>query len=98
MYDNLSFSVPESARKHFKYQPAAPGFNYLSKNDFPPINEVDQWIEEYENGPFWQDHMQQYYGMVKCIDDNIGKLMNTDEHHRKPIENNWKLMNTCENR
>ena len=78
MYDNLSFSVPESARKHFKHQPAAPGFRFINQtNSMPPINEVDQWIEEYENGPFWQHYMRQYYGMVKCIDDNIGKLMNT---------------------
>ena len=45
--------------------------------DEVPLDGVDAYLDDYENGPFWQDHMQQYYGMVKCIDYNIGKLMDT---------------------
>lgn len=30
---------------------------------------------DYENSQNYQVHLQQYFGMVKCIDDNIGKLL-----------------------
>ena len=74
MFDHLFFQYPESARRNMKYDPPAPGFNYLSK-DTVPVLEVDAWVDKYEQGRFWQTHMRQYYGMVKCIDDNVGKLM-----------------------
>jgi hypothetical protein len=77
MYDDIHFKVPETARKNWKFDPAPPGFNSFAEDEAPPIDDVDTWIDEFENGPFWQRHMQQYYGMVKCIDYNIGRLLQT---------------------
>jgi len=77
LYEDIHFKVPDSARRNWKFSPAPPGFNSFPKDEAPPIGEVDEWIEEFENGPFWQRHMRQYYGMVKCIDYNIGKLLRT---------------------
>ncbi len=79
LYDDVHFKVPESARNNWKFDPAPPGFNSFLQGEGPPIDDVDAWIEEFEHGPFFQNHMQQYYGMVKCIDYNVGKLLRTLE-------------------
>ena len=73
MYENLHFKVPVTARKNMKYDPAAPMFNFF--DDSVPPTEVDDWIEDYENSNKWQRYMNQYYGMVKCIDYNMKKLL-----------------------
>ncbi len=72
MFKDRYFEVPYTAKTAYSYNPAAPGWNFF---DDIPLKEVDEFLKDYETGNYWQDHMQQYYGMVKCIDDNIGKLM-----------------------
>jgi len=69
MFKNFDFKVPETARKNMKFEPAAGGYNFFNKEEVP-IDTVDDFIAEYEE-QFFVDHMQQYYGMVKCIDYNI---------------------------
>jgi len=69
MFQDLDFKVPETARKNLKFNPAAPGWNYFDKEEVP-LDTVDDFIADYEK-TFFVDHMQQYYGMVKCIDYNI---------------------------
>ncbi len=76
MYKNRHFKTPYTARTGYSYSPAAPGWNTFSLDEVP-LNEVDEYLAEYEASEFFQNHMQQYYGMVKCIDDNLGRLMNT---------------------
>lgn len=63
----MNFTVPETARKAMSFDPAAPGWNYFDLDEVP-LDEVDTFLEEYENGPFFQDHLRQYFGMVKCVD------------------------------
>jgi arylsulfatase A-like enzyme len=77
MFNNIEFRIPETARKNWKFNPAPAGFNSYGEGEGPPVDDVDNWIDEYENGGFWQRHMQQYYGMVKCVDYNIGRLLQT---------------------
>lgn len=72
MYKDLQLRVPETARQNLKYDPAPPAFNFLNGID-ATLGNVDQHIAELEER-FFVDHMQQYFGMVKCIDFNIGKL------------------------
>ena len=74
MFDHLFFKYPNSAIRNMKYDPPAPGFNYLNRSKVK-VTEVDAWVEQYEHSTIWQNYMRQYYGMVKCIDDNVGKLM-----------------------
>jgi hypothetical protein len=69
MYKNLPFKYPESGRKKLKFDPAPPSFNSRVPQNVP-IDEVDDYIENYENTQF-VEYMQQYFGMCKCLDDNI---------------------------
>jgi len=69
MYKNLPFKYPESGRKKLKFDPAPPSFNSKVPQNVP-IDEVDDYIENYENTTF-VEYMQQYFGMCKCLDDNI---------------------------
>lgn len=73
MYNDLDFDIPKSARQNMKFDPAPPGFARNFEDDLPP-DEVDDYFDEYKDR-FFTDHMQQYFGMVKCIDYNIGKVL-----------------------
>ena len=68
MYKHLNFSYPETGRKKLKFDPAGPDFNRM--DDEIPIDEVDEYVANYENNEF-SDYLQQYFAMYKCIDDNI---------------------------
>uniref|UniRef100_A0A7S3Q4M0 Sulfatase N-terminal domain-containing protein n=1 Tax=Chaetoceros debilis TaxID=122233 RepID=A0A7S3Q4M0_9STRA len=74
MFNDRHFEIPQTAKKNMKFNPAAPGWNYFDLEEVP-LDEVDNFVTEYENKERWQKVMRQYYGMVKCIDDNLGKLM-----------------------
>jgi len=75
MYKDLNFRVPATARMNLKHDPAPPAFNNMGYVDnVSPTDDVDQYFDEYEQRHFI-DHMQQYFGMAKCIDFNVGKLL-----------------------
>ncbi len=74
MFNGRHFKVPHTAETAMSYNPATPEYHQFQLEDIP-LDDVDEYIEEYEASEYWQNHMQQYYGMVKCVDDNIGKLM-----------------------
>lgn len=71
MFENMNFKVPNSARKNLKKDPSPPGYVF---NEDIPIEKVDEELDEYERSWFTR-YLQQYYGMVKCIDYNIGKML-----------------------
>ena len=68
MHKHLDFKYPESGWKKLKFDPAPPSFNEILEN--VPIDDVDAYIANYENTSF-VDHIQQYFGMCKCLDDSI---------------------------
>jgi arylsulfatase A-like enzyme len=76
-YKDMSFELPYSAKAGLRKDPAVPAWvrTFGSIGDGVPLNEVDEYIKEYESRSFFQNSMQQYFGMVKCIDDNVGKLL-----------------------
>ena len=39
------------------------------------LNEAEEYLLEFQDSRMFQKYLQQYFGMVKCIDDNVGKLM-----------------------
>lgn len=75
MYKDVHFNLPETAKTAVTKNPAPPAWNYHDHSDIP-VDEADEYLNSYENGSFYQNHLQQYWGMVKCIDDNVGKLLN----------------------
>lgn len=74
LFKDRHFKIPNTAKYGMSFDPAAPGWNYFNLADVP-LEEVDQYLANYENSNDWQVDMQQYFGMVKCIDTNIGKLL-----------------------
>ena len=77
MYDDLQFRVPETGRKHLMWDPASPGFNSVTKDNLIH-GTVDQHIAELEQN-FFTTHMQQYFGMVKCIDFNVVRVITCNQ-------------------
>ena len=72
-FKDRHFKVPRTAKTTMSFNPAAPRINFWKIEDVP-LDEVDDYIQNFEANPDWQYDMQQYYGMVKCVDFNIGKL------------------------
>jgi arylsulfatase A-like enzyme len=83
MYKHFNFNLPSTAITALKRFPASPLWNYLPDHANVTLKDVDEHLENYEG--FFQDYLQQYFGMVKCIDDNIGKLL--DYLQRTGIDN-----------
>lgn len=85
MYQYFNFSVPFSARSALRKDPGLPSWNH---HDHPNIslNGADEYLDDYEKRHFYQEYMRSYFGMVKCIDDNVGKLFSYLQ--RVGIDNN----------
>jgi len=72
MFDHLNFKLPRTAVEAYHKQPANPGWaSSINTN----LEAADQIIENIENDKKWQQNMRNYFGMVKLIDDKVGKLM-----------------------
>ena len=74
MYKKFNFSVPMTTVSALNKDPAVPDWNY-HEHEGVPLDDVDTYLDDYQNSDFFQNYMQQYFGMVKCIDNNIGKLL-----------------------
>ncbi len=70
----MNFSLPLTAFSAVRKDPAPPLWNHHEHMDVP-LNGADDYLRQYEQSAFYQNYMQQYFGMIKCIDDNVGKLM-----------------------
>ncbi len=75
MYNDLKFEMPETGRAAIKRQPARPKWNFIGHESIEPGIPAENFIKEKEESEFFQSYMQKYFGMVKCVDDNVGKLM-----------------------
>ncbi len=73
MYNHFKFKYPKTGKVALSRKIALPVWTW-SYDDVYPVHS-DEMIEELENDPTWQSHMSLYFGMVKCIDDNLGKLL-----------------------
>jgi arylsulfatase A-like enzyme len=73
MFNHFTFQLPFTARTAARRAPASPGWNdhdYLSV----PLDDTEDYLDDVEKRTFYQESLRSYFGMVKCIDDNIGKL------------------------
>ena len=74
MYDHFNFTLPYTAKAAARFDPASPKWSWHEfKNT--PSNDTEKHLEDYQNDYFYQNSMRKYFGMVKCIDVNIGKLL-----------------------
>lgn len=74
MYKHKHFKLPHTANTAVRKDPAVPLWQYHDHANVS-LNDADEYLATYENSSFYQSFMQQYFGMVKCIDDNVGKLL-----------------------
>jgi arylsulfatase A-like enzyme len=74
MYKDMHFDLPRTAKIATQKNPAPPVWNYHNHLGVP-LNEANSYLNEFENSNSYQNYIQQYFGMVKCIDDNVGKLL-----------------------
>ena len=74
MYMHMNFSLPLTAWSAVRKDPAPPAWHFHAHKDVT-LDNADEYLKEYESSTFFQSNMQQYFGMVKCIDDNVGKLL-----------------------
>jgi arylsulfatase A-like enzyme len=74
MYKHMNFNLPLTAKKAVRRNPAPPKWNNHDHVGVP-LSEANSYLKEYEEKYVFQNNMRQYFGMVKCIDDNVGKLL-----------------------
>jgi arylsulfatase A-like enzyme len=73
--------------------PAVPIWNVMD-HESVDVNIADEFIEDIENRNNWQNSMKQYFGMVECIDSNVGKLL--DHLDEKGIAENTIVVFTSD--
>jgi len=73
-YESTYFKVPRTAAANMKADPASPAWNSFNRDEIP-LDGVDQYVKDYESRYFWQNQLQQYFGMVANLDFNMGKLL-----------------------
>jgi uncharacterized sulfatase len=75
MFDDMYFNLPKTAKRAVNKNPAPPKWNYHEHMGIP-LSDANSYLKDFEESEKWQTHLRQYFGMVKCIDDNVGKLLN----------------------
>jgi arylsulfatase A-like enzyme len=71
---NYDFEYPPSGISAIRKDPAPPKWNNIDHEEID-VNDAEQYISDYEKSDEWQEYMRQYFGMVACIDENVGKLL-----------------------
>jgi len=71
MFKRMKFKLPKTARAAYHKEPALPHWSTISTD----IAIADQTIAAIEEDEKWQTRNQQYFGMVRLIDDKVGELM-----------------------
>ena len=69
MYKNFKFDIPYSGTAALTKSPALPAWSAINF-ELEQSNELLRSLKDNEG--IYRD----YFAMVKCIDDNVGKLMN----------------------
>lgn len=82
MYDHFQYEVPFTGKVALEKDPALPGWSSMDID----IEDSDEAISELENDDFRHRVHSQVYGMVKLVDDNVGKLL--DHLEAKGIDKN----------
>lgn len=69
----MYFQLPETAVMAAKGEPSIPFWTMVG-NAIKEGN-ADEVLKEKETDDFYQRYMMEYFGMVKLLDDNVGKLL-----------------------
>jgi len=91
MFDHLNFGLPSTAQKAMHSTPALPSWAAMS--EFTPL-QADELITDFENDQLTQDSMRQVFGMIKLVDDKIGRLLKFLE--KKGLDQNTIIVMTSD--
>ena len=96
MYSNMKLKLPQTFRSRYQGHHIHPKFDAFYYNNAmgDSQNKTSVELEEFENDPVFQNEMQKYFGMVKCIDVNVGRLMQFLK--REGIEDNTIVVFTSD--
>ena len=98
MFDDLHFAIPQSAVSSLKKQPAPPSWSYTLKPSNIPtsisLDKVEEEIELYESSVDYQSQQRQTFGMIKLLDDSIGRFLQTLKDN--DMENNYVVVFTSD--
>jgi len=90
MYDHFQYKVPFTGKVALEKNPALPGWSSMTVD----IEDSDEVISELENNDVRHHYYSQIYGMVKLIDDNVGKLL--DHLEAKGVDKNTIVVFTSD--
>jgi hypothetical protein len=76
MFNEMNFSLPMTAKAAILKDPAAPSWSYRDRK-FRNIKlaDAEEKINEIEASEKYQWQMSQSFGMIKLIDDSVGRIM-----------------------
>jgi len=97
MFDDLHFAIPQSAISSLNKKPAPPAWSRTNTPEIPedtPLDTVEREIELYENSASYQRRQRQTFGMIKLLDDNIGRILETLKNNN--LENNTLVIFTSD--
>ena len=77
MFDDLDFLFPRTAVAAVNYQPALPAWAYSTSPILVETNlrQVSKAVEDLEASGFYQSTQRRIFGMVKLLDDSIGRIL-----------------------
>lgn len=77
MYDDTNFELPRTAKVALKKEPAIPNWSYRDpKYRNVTASDADAQIDDIEASNDFQKTMRQNFGMIKLIDDSVGRILN----------------------
>jgi len=82
MFDDLHFAFPQNAVLGLNKQPAPPAWSRTKSREIRkgvPLDKVKEKIELYENSEYFQLRQRQSFGMIKLLDDSVGRILKTLE-------------------
>jgi arylsulfatase A-like enzyme len=82
MYNDMEFGVTYTAKAAIKKKPALPSWSTISVD----VEDAVETIDTMEADRIRHRHFSNIYGMVKLIDDNVGKLL--DHLEAKGVDEN----------
>ena len=83
MFNDMTFSVPQTARAALTKNPAIPPWAYIDQKIYgnSVLSDSSQIIAEVESSRKFQRSQREIFGMVKLIDDSVGRILETLETH-----------------
>jgi len=73
MFNNLTFNLPETAKKAMHKTPALP--SWAEMKEFTPLLQVDDQITDFRTDRKRQQGLRKVFGMIKLIDDRVGQMI-----------------------